>query len=221
MPTAEAPGEETLPPSWRAPTSRPGHTLVTFTVDHLGFSSYTASSAIRPARLIWTRQAPESSTVEVRFPINAVSTTSRQLNEHLMSMTSSTPRTIPTARSAHIGRGDGANPDHRGRPDLRGIDQPVTLDATFYGAGTTRCPARGRSAWATTNVNRGDFNIDYALPVVSDRVNLFIDAAFEMGGGDSSRLRAQPFAASPCYQDANSTVAPCFTARRARARPSW
>ena len=187
-PAAEAPGQEDAS-AVMAGTYQvdPGHTLVTFTVDHLGFSSYTGQFGNPSGSLNLDPENPESSTVEVRFPINAVSTTSQQLNEHLMSDDFFDAENHPygTFRSTSL-EVDGMDATIEGVLTLRGIDQPVTLDATFYGAGTNPMSgARTVGFRATTNVNRSDFNIDYALPVVSDRVNLVIDAAFEMGGGDS------------------------------------
>lgn len=188
-PAAEAPGKDDAS-AVMAGTYQvdPAHTLVTFTVDHLGFSSYTGQFGNPTGSLNFDPANPGSATVEVRFPISAVSTTSQQLNEHLMSDDFFDAENHPygTFRSTSV-EVNGMNAEIEGVLTLRGVDQPVTLDAVFYGAGTN--PMSGAQTVgfrATTNVNRSDFGIDYALPVVSDRVNLVIDAAFEMGGGSDS-----------------------------------
>ena len=64
---------------------------------------------------------------------------------------------------------------------LNGVTKPVTLLATFYGAGKSP-PQMGGAEMvgfkATTSIMRSDFNVAGAIPLVSDEVKLNIVAAF-------------------------------------------
>jgi polyisoprenoid-binding protein YceI len=62
------------------------------------------------------------------------------------------------------------------------VTKPVTLDAELYGAGKAPAMAGGKENVgfvATTTIKRSDFGIAYALPMVSDEVELDISVAFE------------------------------------------
>src|SRR5690606_9317582 len=64
---------------------------------------------------------------------------------------------------------------------LNGVTKPVTLDAEVTGAGNAKIPpnrlAVGFDAEAT--IERSDFGIAFAVPMVSDEVELVITVAFE------------------------------------------
>jgi len=63
---------------------------------------------------------------------------------------------------------------------IKGITKPVTLDAKFYGAGVNPMDKKLNVGFtATTSIKRSDFGLGYALPVIPDRVELRIAAAFE------------------------------------------
>jgi polyisoprenoid-binding protein YceI len=67
-----------------------------------------------------------------------------------------------------------------GNLTLRGITKPVVLDARFMGAGinpNSKKPTIGFEASAS--IKRSDYGIVYVLPIVADRVDLQIHAAFE------------------------------------------
>ena len=57
--------------------------------------------------------------------------------------------------------------------------RPVTLSAQFIGAGTNPMTKKENVGFhATASIMRSDFGIKYALPMVSDRVDLDITVAF-------------------------------------------
>jgi polyisoprenoid-binding protein YceI len=63
---------------------------------------------------------------------------------------------------------------------LRGVTRPVTLNARFVGAGTNPMNRKETVGFhATTSVNRSEFGMNYAVPMVSDKVELTISVAFE------------------------------------------
>ncbi|MEE4205030.1 MAG: YceI family protein [Erythrobacter sp.] len=166
----------------------PAHSLVLFEVDHFGFNEYfgifgdvTGTLSLDPDNL-------EAAAVDVTIPVASVTTASAALTDHLL-------------RPAKDG-GDpdffGANPAPArfvstgvevlddttamitGNLTLNGITKPVTLEAEFTGAGTNPTNKKETVGFeAETEIKRSDFDVDYALPLVSDEVELEISVAFE------------------------------------------
>ncbi|MCW2382867.1 MULTISPECIES: YceI family protein [unclassified Sphingobium] len=165
-----------------------GHTLVGWRANHFGFNDYfgifgdiTGTLEIDPAKL-------SAAKVDVSIPVARVVTASAGLNGHLL----------------RAGK-DGGKPDFFG-PDpaparfvstsvvatsataakitgdltLNGVTRPVVLQAEFTGAG--KHPYNGKATLgfeATAAIKRSDFGMTYAIPIVSDQVELTISAAFE------------------------------------------
>ena len=67
-----------------------------------------------------------------------------------------------------------------GKLTMNGVTRPVTIAATFTGAG--KSPLSGKQTvgfHGMTTIKRSEWGILGALPVVSDNVELTITAAFE------------------------------------------
>ncbi|MEE4350955.1 MAG: YceI family protein [Pacificimonas sp.] len=157
-----------------------GHTTVTFTVDHLGFSSYTGQFGDPTGTLTLDPANPAAASVEVTFPISGVSTTSDQLDQHLMSADFFTAEEHPNATftSTDIVV-EGQNAAIRGDLTMNGQTNSVVLQTQFYGAGVSGMSNKLNIGFrAVTTIDRSDWGIDYAIPMVSDEVLLVIDAAF-------------------------------------------
>lgn len=162
----------------------PAHTQVAWTVNHLGFNAYhglfgdpTGTLTLDPAR-------PAAAALSIDIPINRLASTSDKLNEHLLSADFFDMAKYPTARfvSTKV-QVKGTTARITGNLTLHGVTKPVVLDARFIGAGDnpmTKVPTIGFEA--TTAIKRSDFGISYGVPVVSDRVELRITAAFEKQG---------------------------------------
>ena len=169
-------------------TIDPAHTLIGWRVNHFGFNDYfgifgnpTGTLAIDPAN-------PEAAKLDVTIPVSSVLVASSALRDHLLRpgeggndadffggdpeparfVSTKVERTGPT--TANI----------TGNLTLNEITKPVTIAARFTGAG-----ANPMSQVATVGfegraeIDRTDFGIDFAVPMVSDTVVLDISAAFE------------------------------------------
>ncbi|MCV4770949.1 YceI family protein, partial [Escherichia coli] len=69
-----------------------------------------------------------------------------------------------------------------GNLTLNGVTRPVTLEASFYGAGKMTEQMGGQENVgfrATGTLKRSDFGISMGIPLVSDEVKLEIAAAFQ------------------------------------------
>ncbi|SFG41946.1 Polyisoprenoid-binding protein YceI [Novosphingobium sp. CF614] len=177
----------------------PHHTLVEWSVDHLGFSPYfglfgdiTGTLDVDPSR-------PEQARVAMTIPVAQVTVASPGLKEHLLKP----PATEggkpdffgPSPKDAHFvstmvrTTGDG-RAEMAGNLTLNGVTRPVTLQVRFHGAGTMPQAMGGGELVgfeATGTLKRSDFGLDFSIPLVSDAVDLKIAAAFvKDAGGNAS-----------------------------------
>jgi polyisoprenoid-binding protein YceI len=167
----------------------PGHTLVVWTLDHLGFSPYTGIFGDVTGTLTLDPKNPGSARVDVTIPVSKVVTASAGLTEHLLragkdggkpDFFGASPadarfvstRVVATGQKARI----------TGDFTLNGVTRPVTLDATFYGAGKMPAQMGGKENVgfrATGKILRSQFGLGFGVPMVGDEVKLDISAAFE------------------------------------------
>lgn len=165
-----------------------GHTLVSWNVNHFGFSDYfglfgdvTGSLTLDPANIAATK-------LDVTIPVSKVTTASAGLTGHLLAAGKdgapadffgptpadatfkSTSVTAKTATTATI----------VGDLTLNGVTKPVTVEAEFVGAGKHPFNQKENVGFrGKAQIKRSEFGIKYALPMVTDTVDLEIAAAFE------------------------------------------
>lgn len=158
----------------------PNHTQVTWQVNHMGFSllegqfgASGGSITIDPARLNATR-------LEVTFAVDQLSTTSEAFTKHLKSKDFFDAEANPTARFVSTGvRAAGNGATITGNLTIKNVTKPVTLQATFVGAGNNPMSKKLNFGFrATGSIKRSDFGLGMAVPAVSDKVDLTINAAF-------------------------------------------
>lgn len=157
------------------------HTQVLFTVNHMGFSEYTGQFTNPAGTLTLDPKNPAAAKVEITFPIDKVSTTVAALDAHLKKPEFFDAAKFPEGKFVStriVTHGNTATVT--GNLTLKGVTKPVVLAARFIGAGPGMMPGHKTNIGfaATTSIKRSDFGIDYGIPVVSDRVDLVINAAF-------------------------------------------
>jgi polyisoprenoid-binding protein YceI len=167
----------------------PLHTLVGWRVNHLGFNDYfglfgsiKGTLVLDPANLAATR-------VAVRIPIRKVTTASEALTGHMLRNSSQggkpdffgkAPADALFVSTAVKPGADAKSAVIEGKLTMNGVTRPVTIAATFTGAGKN--PLSGKQTvgfHGVTTIKRSDWGVLGALPVVSDAVELTITAAFE------------------------------------------
>ena len=159
----------------------PRHSQVLFTVNHLGFTEYTGQFTQPTGTLVVDTANPGNSKVDVTIPIDKVLTTVPQLDAHLKTPDFFDATKFPTAKfvSTKV-TVNGTTATIAGNLTVKDVTKPVVLNARFVGAGNATQGAKKLNFGfaATTSINRSDFGISYALPGVSDKVDLTINAGF-------------------------------------------
>ena len=170
--------------------SDPGHTLVKWKVDHLGFTPYWGLFGAVTGSLTLDPKNPAAAKVDVTIPVSKVITASSGLTEHLLrapkeaggkpdffGAAPSDARFVSTAVAV-----SGQTARITGNLTLNGVTKPVILDAAFYGAGKVGAQMGGKENvgfTAKTTIKRSDFGITQGIPMISDAVELEIAAAFQ------------------------------------------
>jgi polyisoprenoid-binding protein YceI len=160
----------------------PFHTQVIWTVNHLGYTEYSGMFTNPTGTLVLDPAKPAASKVEVSFPIAGVKTTVAELDGKLPAADFFDAAKFPNATfvSTNVVT-SGSNATITGNLTIHGVTKIVVLKARFIGAGPEfwgdKKMAFGFAA--TTSIKRSDFGISQGIPLVSDRVDLTINAGFE------------------------------------------
>ncbi|QAY78248.1 YceI family protein [Sphingosinicella sp. BN140058] len=170
-------------------TADPNHTLVIWTLDHLGFSPYTGIFGDVTGTLTIDPKAPNSAKVDVTIPVSKVVTASAGLTQHLLrpgkdggkpDFFGGSPADARFVSTAVVASGQKAR--ITGDLTLNGVTKPVTLNAEFYGAGKMPAEMGGKENvgfHATGTIQRSQFGLGFGVPMVGDSVKLDISAAFQ------------------------------------------
>ena len=169
-------------------TADAGHSMVKWTVDHLGFTPYTGIFGDVTGTLTLDPKNPSAAKVDVTIPVSKVTTASSGLTAHLLrapkeggkaDFFGSAPADAKFVSTSVVASGQTAKVT--GNLTLNGVTKPVTLDASFYGAGKGSAQMGGKENvgfTATGMIKRSDFGIGYGIPMVSDAVQLEIIVGF-------------------------------------------
>ena len=167
----------------------PGHSMVKWTVDHLGFTPYTGIFGDVSGTLTLDPKNPSAAKVDVTIPVAKVTTASSGLTAHLLRPGKDGGKPDFFGEGAADARfvstrvvASGQTATVTGNLTLNGVTKPVTLAAKFYGAGTMPAQMGGKSGvgfTATGTIKRSEFGVAFGIPMVSDAVQLEIIAAFQ------------------------------------------
>jgi polyisoprenoid-binding protein YceI len=157
-----------------------GHTQVSFTVNHFGFSQFTGQVGGTTGSLTIDPKNPAAAKLDVTIPTSGIVTTVKALDAHLATPDFFDAAQYPTARFvstkvvAH-----GSHATITGNLTLHGVTKPVVLDTQFVGAGDNPMSKKLNFGFAATaTIKRSAFGMDKYVPFVSDEVKLQINAAF-------------------------------------------
>lgn len=198
MPTAVPGKPDTSLVSGGHYTVDPHHTLVEWSVDHLGFTPYFGLFGDITGTLDIDPKRPEQTRVAVAIPIANVTVASAGLKEHLLKPPAAEggkpdffgPSPEDARFVSTMVRTTGAQQaEMTGNLTLNGVTKPVTLKVRFYGAG--KMPPQmgggeGVGFEATGSLKRSEFGLGFGLPMVSDQVDLKIAAGVVKGSNQAA-----------------------------------
>ena len=159
-------------------TVDPNHTLVRWTVDHLGFSDYFGIFGSATGTLTIDPKNPAGAKVDITIPVSKVTTASAGLTAHLLragkdggkpdffGANPADAHFVSTSVSVGKNRNEAKV---AGNLTLNGITKPVVLDVDLHGAGTSPAmggyPAKENVGFeAETTIKRSDFGISMGIP---------------------------------------------------------
>lgn len=157
------------------------HGRITWSVDHLGFSTYVGQFVNVEAELKLDSANPANSSLTATIPIADIAPNSDALKRHLLNADFFDVENHPTAtfRSTRIVI-DPSEPDEAdvyGDLTIRGVTRPIKMEVEFNQAGEMRGTYRvGFDGEAT--IKRSEFGINYGLPMLGDDIKLLIEGEF-------------------------------------------
>ena len=165
------------------------HTLVQWSVDHLGFTPYWGLFGDITGTLELDPKNPAAAKVDMTIPVAKVTTASAGLTAHLLKPAAAGGKAdffgadpAPAQFvSTKVEPGAGNTAKITGNLTLNGVTKPVVLEAKFYGAGKGPAMMGGKENVGFTakgKIMRSEFGVGYGVPMVSDKVSLKIAAAF-------------------------------------------
>ena len=159
----------------------PEHGKITWSVDHLGFSTYVGQFVNVQADLTLDTANPANSRLTATIPLTQVDSNSDGLDAHLQTPdffdTANHPVATFVSRSVTVDADDPAQATVVGDLTLRGVTRPVTMEVEFNQAGQSMGAYKAGFDGEAT-IRRSEFGIDYALPVLGDEVTLHIEGEF-------------------------------------------
>jgi polyisoprenoid-binding protein YceI len=169
-------------------TVDPSHSGVYFEVRHIGLSNVRGRFNRFDARLTVGETLPDTR-VEATIELSSVDTNQPARDANLLGADFFSAEQHPAMTFRSTGVRAAAGGDHQldgryrldGELTLNGITRPVTLDVEFHGVETYPLDGSVHAGFsATTTVDRGDFGIDFNMPLGVDKLALGRRVAIEL-----------------------------------------
>ena len=153
------------------------HANITWTVNHYGFSNVSGTFTDVSGTLIFDRVVPTTSKVDVIIKTGSIQTAVPKLTRHLKGEDFFFVDAFPEARfvSTNIKVTGKTHGIIEGNLTLHGKTRPVTLKAEFNKEGVGASGKRTIGFSLTGRIKRSDFEMNYGLPDIGDKVDLRIE----------------------------------------------
>lgn len=158
------------------------HGKITWSVDHMGFSTYKGQFVNVDADLVLDPANPSASTLTATIPLTDVDSNSDGLDRHLQTAdffdTANHPVATYVSRSVTVNPDDATRATVVGDLTLRGVTRPVTMEVKFNQAGPSMGGVYRAGFDGRATIRRSEFGITYGLPLLGDEVDLHIEGEF-------------------------------------------
>lgn len=159
----------------------PLHAKITWSVSHLGFSTYAGQFSDVAATFDLDAGNPAASRLVAEVRMASVASLNSVLDHHLQTAEFFDTENHPAARfeAGEIHPTGAAGAEIGGLLTLRGVTRPFVMMAEFNQAGPNPLSRQytvgfdGRAV-----IRRSEFGISYGLPLLGDEVTLHIEAEF-------------------------------------------
>ena len=148
---------QAAPQSW---TIDPNHSQVGFSVRHF-FSKVPGNFTKFSGTIVYDAAKPTASSVKAEIDAASIDTRNEKRDGHLRSEDFFFVEKYPTLRfeSTKVTQAADGKLSIEGNLTMRGVTKPVTLDASFLGAGPSMNGEQRSGFEATAKLNRKDFGI--------------------------------------------------------------
>jgi polyisoprenoid-binding protein YceI len=163
----------------------PGHSKITWSVDHFGFSTYVGQFSKVEGTLSLDPKAVTASKLDVTIDANSVGTLNPALDAHLKAADFLDTAKFPTAtfKATAIKLTGRRTADITGDLTLHGVTRPVTVAATFNQAGVNPVDKTYSLGFAgKARIKRTDFGVSAYAPALGDEVTLELEAELKKVG---------------------------------------
>ncbi|WP_369789779.1 YceI family protein [Rouxiella sp. WC2420] len=153
------------------------HTSVIVAWDHFGLSHPTADIPGTKGTIVFDKDHPTQSRVDVTLPITKIDTHVPLLTKEFLGADYFDVAKYPSAvfHSTKVTAAGGNKFDVEGNLTIKGITKPVTLHATLNKQGMHPMVKKEAIGFdATATIQRSDFKLDKFVPAVGDAVTLTI-----------------------------------------------
>jgi polyisoprenoid-binding protein YceI len=158
------------------------HARVAFSVDHMGFSTWYGDFTGAKGSLTLDPKNLAGSKLDISIPTGSITTTNAVLDGELKDPSWFDAAKYPTItfRSTSVASTGADTAKVTGDLTFHGVTKPVTLDVKFHGAGANPMSKAYTVGFdATGSLKRSDYDVTKYVPLVGDKVDLFISAPFE------------------------------------------
>ena len=162
------------------------HTEIRFSWDHLGLSRKSGRFLDMDGTLEFSPTEPEQGQIDVSIRTASVATGVRELDDHLKSpdFFAATANPRITFKSTGVTKTGERAGEVNGNLTIAGVTKPVTLDVKWNFTGEyplSSINAAYQGKWvsgfsATTTIARSDFGLKRAIPLISDEIQITIEA---------------------------------------------
>jgi len=171
-----------------------GHTQVTATWSHFGFSHPFANFGQADGTIVYDPQNVAASSVKVTLPLAGLDTTVPALDEHLRSGDFFDADKYPaiTFTSTKVEAAGDKKLRVTGDLTVHVVTRPAGLDVTLNGAGPHPMSKRETVGFdAVTTIKRSDFGVDKYAPNVSDEIGIRITTEASVPKADGAPAAAK------------------------------
>lgn len=161
----------------------PNHGKITWSLSHLGFSTYTGQFGHVTARLVLDPKDIAKATLEAKVDIESVGTLNPALDQELKGDKFFDASSYPTAvfKSTKVKRTGSKTADVTGDLTLMGVTKPVTLSVVFNQGGTNPISNTYEVGFeGHAKIKRSEFGLKTFVPYVGDDVTLDIEGEFDL-----------------------------------------